>query len=471
MRRRLANDPYRPRYHFLAPANFMGDPNGPIFWNGEYHLFYQYNPDGAYDDARRMHWGHAVSKDLLHWSDLPIALAPSPDGPDRSGCFSGAAFDWDGVPAIIYYGNPDGICIATSDDGLLTWDRHSRNPVIPHQAGAGPRVFDPCVWKEGYTWLALSGGRVEEAGDAAYLFESADLLDWEYAGLFYGTGTENDCAVPDFFPIGDSHMLLFASHKRGVHYYTGAYSDRRFRPQRHGRMNFGGMGVETGELCAGFTILDSQARRIMFGWVPEGRTEEAQRRSEWAGIMCLPRVLSLPSDEVLRIDPVPELRSLRRDYRSFEDLALSADSTVTLDGVEGDCLEIALELEVGDADEVGISVLATPDGEEHTAVSYSRDDGALSLDAGQSSVSPEVADRSPQRGPLGLAPGETLRLNVFVDRSVVEAFANSRQCLTKRVYPSRADALHVSLFSRGGKATVRSLDVWRMASVWPELDP
>ena len=116
MRRRLANDPYRPRYHFLAPANFMGDPNGPIFWNGEYHLFYQYNPDGAYDDARRMHWGHAVSKDLLHWSDLPIALAPSPDGPDRSGCFSGAAFDWDGVPAIIYYGNPDGICIATSDE-------------------------------------------------------------------------------------------------------------------------------------------------------------------------------------------------------------------------------------------------------------------------------------------------------------------------------------------------------------------
>ena len=117
-RRRLAADPYRPVYHFAAPANFTGDPNGTIFWDGAYHLFYQHNPDGAYDNPRRMHWGHAVSRDLVRWQDLPIALAPEPGEPDRLGCYSGGAIDLDGVPALVYFGSPDGICVATSRDGV-----------------------------------------------------------------------------------------------------------------------------------------------------------------------------------------------------------------------------------------------------------------------------------------------------------------------------------------------------------------
>ena len=78
LRRQMVSDLYRPLYHFSAPANYLGDPNGTIYWKGKYHLFYQYNPDGAFDDSKRMHWGHAVSTDLVHWSDLPIALTPTP---------------------------------------------------------------------------------------------------------------------------------------------------------------------------------------------------------------------------------------------------------------------------------------------------------------------------------------------------------------------------------------------------------
>lgn len=121
-RQDLAADPHRPLYHFLAPANYMGDPNGMIFWGGgKYHLFYQYNPDGAYDQFSRMHWGHAVSENLMHWRDLPIALTPTLDGPDCSSCWSGGAFDDDGIPTLIYYGHPTGNCIATSDDDLIEW--------------------------------------------------------------------------------------------------------------------------------------------------------------------------------------------------------------------------------------------------------------------------------------------------------------------------------------------------------------
>ena len=116
------NDPHRPVYHFLPPANWLNDPNGLIQWNDQYHLFYQYNPHGPFHAT--IHWGHAVSEDLVHWQHLPIALAPEPGTADEDGCWSGCAVDNEGVPTLIYSGNRDRVqrpCLATSTDDLLTW--------------------------------------------------------------------------------------------------------------------------------------------------------------------------------------------------------------------------------------------------------------------------------------------------------------------------------------------------------------
>ena len=116
------DDQHRPRYHFLPTKNWMNDPNGVIHWKGRYHLFYQHNPNDTVGND--IHWGHAVSADLVHWTHLPIALAPTPGGPDVDGCWSGCAVDHDGIPTLIYSGNSGGRqlpCIATSDDDLLTW--------------------------------------------------------------------------------------------------------------------------------------------------------------------------------------------------------------------------------------------------------------------------------------------------------------------------------------------------------------
>ena len=470
-RQQMAADLYRPLYHFSAPANYLGDPNGTIFWKGKYHLFYQYNPDGAFDNSKRMHWGHTVSEDLVHWDDLPIALAPTLDGPDRSGWWSGGALNNNGVPTLIYYGHPDGNCIATSDDDLISWEKHPENPVIPYPPeGDGWRPFDPCAWQEGDTWYSLSGGKLEGIGDTTFLCQSKDLVHWEYLHPFYiselDKAPESDCAVPDFFPLGDRYMLLFASHERGVQYYIGSYANHRFFPDLHGRMNFGDFGVESGHLCAGFTLLDGMNRRIFFGWIPEGRREIVQRAAGWAGIMSLPRILSLSDDGTLEIAPVPELAVLRRNHRQLTNLAISPDTAIPLDGINGDCLEILATFETGTAEALGVAVCCSPDEEEQTLIFYDPRDKCLVLDVNRSSINPDAMSHGVQRGPLEVAADEPLTLHIFVDRSVIEVFANNRQCLTKRIYPARDDSRGVQLFARGGCARLMSIDVWNMASIW-----
>ena len=466
-RRRLVGDPYRPVYHFAAPANFTGDPNGTIFWDGVYHLFYQHNPDGAYDNPRRMHWGHAVSRDLVHWQDLPIALAPEPGEPDRLGCYSGGAIDLDGVPALVYFGSPDGICVATSRDELRTWSRHRSNPLIPQSTDpeAEWRAWDPFVWRDGDAWYLVCGGKIDGAGDTAFLFRSHDFVDWEYRGPLYAPGNESDCSVPDLFRLGDAHVLLFASHERGVQYYVGELAGERFTPRRHGRMNFAGFSLESGTLCASITLRDGAGRRVMFGWVTEGRTEAAQRASGWSGVMCLPRVLSLGGDGGLCIDPVPELRVLRGAHQRFEGLPVPAGATVELPDVDAACAELAVTFERESEGKIGVMVGRSPDGAEQTRIAYSRSEGRITLDPAASSARPDVVGRAMQHAPLVLDQDEALQLRIFIDRSIVEVFANGRQCLTQRVYPSGPDSRGVALFA-AGDAVVGSVDVWQMRSIW-----
>jgi sucrose-6-phosphate hydrolase SacC (GH32 family) len=483
LREMLQRDPQRPKYHFIAPWGWMNDPNGAIFWKGKYHLFYQCNPNAAF--AQWMQWGHASSKDLVHWTHHPVALSPTPGAADRESCFSGGAVNHDGVATFIYHGVPDGTCIATSkDDDLLHWTKHPKNPVIavpkPGQ-NAAYGVYDPCAWKQGDSWYALSGwgrnfARPDVAeGDVAYLFRSPDLVHWEYLHPFYRsdrkwTDADEDCAVPDFFPLGGKHVLLFASHKRGAQYYVGRYEKDRFLPEQHGRMNWPG-----GQLIAPITMLDDRGRRIFFAWVAEGRGDAASRAAGWAGVMTLPRVLTLAEDHTLRIEPAAEVELLRLDRQCRENISLSADAEVSLDGIQGDSLEIQAEFVPGKARQVGLVVRCSPDGAEQTRVLYDAVTKTFQIDGSRASLTPSEppfvpvlppAERSTrcQAAPFDLKPDEPLRVRIFLDRSLLEVFVNGRQSLTQRIYPSRPDSLGIRLFSRGGPAEVKRIEVWRMAA-------
>ena len=475
LREVLWSDPHRPRYHLVPPEGFWNDANGTIFWKGRYHIFYlgrMADPDAnnASRDTWLPVWDHSSSRDLIHWIHHPPAILPSFDGSTPKGIYSGDAIENAPVPAQIYHVPGQGTCIATSDDDeLIRWTPLD-NPVIPMpQEPTEYVVFDPCAWREGDLYYALIGNKNRRPGfegDCTSLFRSSDLVDWEYLHPFYKsdrrwTGEIEDCACPDFFPLGDRHMLLMHTHRPygQCQYYLGRYENLKFYPEDHGRMTWPG-----GQLCAPETLVDDKGRRIFFGWIREGSREPDRT---WASVMSLPRVLSLGDDGKLRIEPVNELEALRINHRRREDVLVVPESDLDLPEVRGDCLEVSLEIEPLDAREFGVEVRCSSDGEEQTPIVCSPQARTLSVELDSSSLERDIEYPSAQEAPFELKSGETLKLRIFVDRSVIEVFANRRQCLTQRIYPCRRDATGVRLFARGGRARVLSLDAWDVAPTNP----
>ena len=487
-RKELAADRYRPLYHYQPPANWMNDPNGTIFWNGWYHLFYQHRPydSGPPNPADgSCHWGHAASKDLIHWTDLPVALAPTPEGPDNRGCASGNTVINEGVPTLIYYGIYGGICTATSDDDMITWEKSPYNPVIPAPTGDVEwKLHDPFVWKKEDYWYCISGSQAGEgrqigtSHDAGFMFRSKDMITWEYMYPLYEPGKESDLAVPDFFKLGNKYCLLFASHTRGVQYYIGTYADNKFVPESHGRMNFTRFSsspdrdcpddmLTSGDIMSPISWNAPDGRRIMISWIIEGRTREVQTSSGWSGTMSLLREISLLDDNTLEIKPLSELKSLRKDQSTLMGIHLNKDKVMSLGGVGGNCIEIEAEFESSDSGEIGLKVCCSRDGSEETVITYSYEKQTLTLDVSKSTLSKDFVGTASQEGPLILSDGESLKLRVFIDRSVVEVFANDRQCLTKRIYPSREDSIRVRGFANKKDSTIKILNKWNMSSIWP----
>jgi beta-fructofuranosidase len=298
-------------------------------------------------------------------------------------------------------------------------------------------------------------------GDTAYLFVSDDLITWEYLHPFYTssrawTHEDEDNMCPDFFPLGDRHMLLFISHNHGCQYYIGRYEADHFIPETHGRMSW-----TDNAFFAPESLVDGRGRRIMWSWIFDGRDREAQEASGWSGTMSLPRVLWLGEDKTLRMGPSEEIAVLRFNPRAYTDLNVPAGSGLSLDGVAGDSLELELEIRGDQAAQFGVKICCSPTGDEQTLVFYDRVDRQLKIDTTRSSLG--QGSKAVEGGPLTLGANEPLRLRIFVDRSVVEAFANDRQAVMRRIYPVHENSLGVRLFSREDDALVTSLRVWDLA--------
>lgn len=464
-RQRLAFDLHRPQYHFLPPSNWMNDPNGVIQWKGQYHLFYQYNPTGPL--WGNIHWGHAVSPDLIHWNDLPVALAPTPGGADEAGCFSGCAVVA-GSPTLIYTGTRgeryeiQTQCVATSQDDLLTWEKYPSNPVladVPEEARQTRDFRDPFVWKEGDLWYMALGSRIEDVGGAVFLYRSSDLHRWEYLNpLMIGDIKRNGVIweCPNFFKLGDQWVLIISSHTGTstdiVRYFVGTYENFHFTPNHEGVLEYG-------HLYAPLTMLDDQNRRILFGWLREARSTDDQRRAGWSGVQSIPREVKLDAAGRLTTQPVAALEALRGKQHTITPSA-SSNTRVDIDSL---ALDIEAEFKPGESGSCGLSLSYLPSGSERTEIVYDASTQHLMI----RKISPETSDAIMthiREVPHALAAGESLKLRVLVDGSVIELIANGRTGVTSRVYPAETEGISVQV--TGQTASLVSLNLWEMPSIW-----
>lgn len=484
-RQRLAGDPYRPAYHFVAPQGKMNDPNGLCFWHDRFHLFYQAYPDEA---GRRQHWGHAVSEDLVYWQDLPLAIYPDIEHK----CFSGSTLVESDRVIAIYHGKQAGNMIAVARDPLLlNWQKLSSNPVIPiveaDDSGYPYRVFDPCIWAEEDGYYALSGTQ-KDGGNRSmrfrkdcqmveHLFFSKDLQSWRYEGQFVDGGRYTqrgeDGAVPYFWPLGDKHILLFASHMRGSQYFLGDYdrARRKFNPFLHGRFNFGPIGH--GGVHAPSATPDGHGGCYVIHNINEGIEPRG-----WRQIMSLARVLTLRPDHTLGIEPIRSMDKLRTAFKRVGPMLLEANRETVLDDIRGNTIEINAIIDLQDANQLSLDVLRSPDLSEFTSIYFLRNahasyrtcelahKDAIVIDTSRSSLRSDILSRPPEIAPFELHDSEDLHLRIFIDRSVVEVFINGRQCLAQRVYPQRPDSLGLSIQSRGRQSVLRELTCWQMKSIW-----
>lgn len=486
-RQTLRADRHRPRYHFVNPEGPHNDPNGLCRWQGRWHLFYQgYPPEDP-----RVHWGHAVSPDLVHWRDLPYAIYPDPE----VCCFSGSTLVEPERVIAMYHGTEVGNMVATADDPLLlNWTKVGGAAVIPLAAGTDSqapfRIFDPCIWKQDGVYYSLSGCSVGDGPGGKHrrdyrLFRSDDLATWEHLHPFvendgYGQ-VGDDGACPYFWPLGEKHILLTYSHRRGGQYLLGDYDTERqkFIVTDGGSFNFGAFGP-----CG--VHAPSAAPDGEGGVVALFNMNAGAPTAGWNQIMTLPRRLSLDPTarfSPLRIEPWPALAALRGEHHHVSERTLAADNEWVVPGVSGTSLELRAVFRPGAAP-VELNVLRAPDGGERTRILFLRDgsyphrelgwshpdgwtrDSAIVLDPTTASRGAGVRPRPPETATVFLAGDEPVELRIFVDRSVVEVFVNGRQAIACRVYPAGAESRGVSLLSRGGETAISSLDTWEMGSLY-----
>ncbi|MFJ5731882.1 glycoside hydrolase family 32 protein [Streptomyces paradoxus] len=426
-------DPHAPRFRVRPPANWMNDPNGPFRWRGRHHLFYQHNPDAPVH--ANVHWGHASSADLAHWEHHPIALTPTPGGPDEAGCWSGCVVDDGGVPTAVYTGvdrhhtGLGTVCLARAtdpDDPALTEWTALPEPVVPGPPeGLAVVMFrDPFVFRhDGRRWALVGAGHADGT-PSVLLYDCDDLAEWRFAGVlldghdpaaraaFGGRATGWEC--PQLYATQGGEWVLAVALWDGDPWTTG-YLTGRLDGDLRFTARTGGL-LDHGRDFYAPAVLQEPDRALLWGWSWEARE---QGGTGWAGVLTAPRVVDVHHDGALRVSPAPELDRLR-DAGPF----VTAPGRATLPA--------AYDLTIGARACTTVSLLRSAHGAELT----------VRLDPGEGTV---TFDRSAwPRGEAAepvvvrVPPQEELTLRVLVDGSLYELFVGDRATITERVY-ERAD--------------------------------
>jgi fructan beta-fructosidase len=477
----LYSELHRPQFHFTPERNWMNDPNGLVYHDGEYHLFYQYNPHG--DRWGHMSWGHAVSPDLLHWQHLPVALL------EENGImiFSGSAVadldntsgfgTKDNPPLVaIYTGHTDkeqNQHIAYSVDKGRTWTKYKGNPVIDENL---KDFRDPKVMWHGPTkrWVMVVGLPTQQK---VRFYASPDLKTWTKLSEFGQQGaTGGIWECPDLFEVPvegakGSRWMLVVNINGGTpaggsacQYFVGTFDGNAFTNENAKDV---ALWADWG---ADFFAAQSWSnapddKRFWLAWMTNWRYANDEPTKPFRTAQSIPRQLKLvETKQGLRLAQTPvDLSKLRSGA-----FALGGPDHATADhdpvNIRGDALEIRVTFQIDTSNDFGLKLRHND--KEQTLVGYDVKQQRLYVDRTKSGAN--FHKDFPARHTASLAPGDDkqVMLHVLLDRSSVEVFAgNGTVVITDRIFPG-ADALDVSAYAVDGRVNIPAFESWKLNSVW-----
>lgn len=465
---KLISSEERPGFHLSARTGWMNDPNGFSYHDGKYHMFYQYYP---YDSKwGSMHWGHAVSKDLLHWEYLPAALAPD-EAYDRDGCFSGSAVTLsDGRQLLMYTGvlnehQANGTfrgvqtqCLAVGDG--VDYEKYEKNPVLDVKdlpEGCSRFEFrDPKMWqKEDGTYYCVVGNLQEDGSGQILLFHSVDGFAWNFRKILASNhnrfGKMWEC--PDFFELDGKWVLLTSPQDMlpsGLEYHNGNGTlcligefdgeTDTFTEQHNQSIDYGI------DFYAPQTVISPDGRRIMIGWMQNWDTCNLHSPEKaWFGQMSLPRELFIKNGRLFQ-RPIRELDAMRCNQVVHENVSFSG--TIRLDGVMGRRIDMTLTLRPNDTKEMyrKFAVRFAQNDQFYTSLSFRPYESILKIDRKFSCSRRAIIHQ--RRSFVNHTNGE-LKLRLILDRFSVEVFVNDgEQVMTMTMYTSQ-EADGISFFVDG----------------------
>lgn len=489
----MRTENHRPQFHFSAAKNWINDPNGLVYFEGEYHLFYQCNPFG--DQWGHMSWGHAVSRDMLHWQELPVAIEEN----ERVSIFSGSVVvdsrnssglgDGGTAPLVAIYtgqqrqGRGQAQELAYSIDRGRTWTAYDDNPVLDLGLAEfrDPKVF----WHDATTrWVmlvALPDLRL------ARFYSSPDLKSWtwlsDFSAPFDGQGIW-EC--PDLIPLhlsdGGSTWLFkvdvlggHPSGDSGARIVFGQFDGVAFTPDPGLDLQWADWGADFYAALSWSALPATSPTPVWLGWMNCHRYAKHLPTQPWRGSMSLPRELHAhkgPRGLQLLQRPLAVLQTLRGEHFNLKNLALDNQERALLPpGADGRALEIIWGLRASSANECGLLLRAADEaGGEATVVGYDLQQQTVFIDRSRSGFLPPddalYARRrqAPLQGPVA---GRPLRLHILLDWSSVEVFVDDgHTVLTEQIFPAESSR-GLRLFARGGTAELAGVDVWLLAGVRP----
>ncbi len=492
----LAHDTQRPQFHFMPPSDWMNDPNGPIYFKGNYHMFYQYNPN-MLQGWGPFAWGHAISTDMVHWKHLPVAIMPTKNGPDALGCWTGTAIVKDGSVYIVYTGISEtdvgkgtvtiaigdrpkvyckeSQCVAvSSDDLLLNWSKSAEALIGTSPDTAKRSGFrDPSWWKQGDVWYMTLGSGLSAPSKLAQLllYRSSDFKRWEFVKVLTdsaqtldlpsiaGYPEDNMWECPEFFPLGTKHVLICSTGGKN-HWTSGIFNSvtLTFTPEKKGVIDYG---------CyyAAKTQLDSLGNRIIWGWIQERRPPEMYNDAGWAGVMSLPRILELNNQGELITRVSPEVNKLRKNYVSLdinqnEEKRSNQISSLLVKNCSAEIKCFIKKTNEAFSFSIRSSVLGS-DYKGHSKKIGSE----LWITFTYDPVYPDKIKINDKMLSLGEGIHDHLEFSVYVDGSVIEAFVNECVAFTKRVYFDAAKTPYTGIHYTGKTMNIIALDMWELDAI------